>query len=69
MNEKEPRYRGDIVDCTRHGKGSYKYPLGGQDMIIYSGGWKYGIKHGANAQLTVKGQSTFSGDFKGKERI
>lgn len=69
MNEKEPRYRGDIVDCTRHGKGLYKFPLGGQDMIVYSGGWKYGVKQGPNAQFTVKGLSTFTGDFKGSESV
>ena len=67
MNEKEPRYRGDIVDCTRHGKGIYKYPLGGQDMISFSGPWKYGIKEGANGQFIIKGLSIFTGDFKGDE--
>lgn len=65
MNDNEPRYRGDVVNCTRHGKGMYKYPIGGQDMITYSGEWKYGIKVGANGVFNVKGLSQYIGDFKG----
>ena len=64
-NEKEPRYRGDIVNCTRHGKGTYKYSLGGRDMISYVGTWKYGAKHGPGAKFNVSGFAEYVGDFKG----
>lgn len=66
-NEKEPRYRGDIVNCTRHGKGTYKYPLGGRDMISYVGTWNYGAKDGPGAKFTIIGFAEYVGDFKDGE--
>ena len=63
MNDSDARYRGDVVDCTRHGKGTYVYPDGGQGSMSYKGQWENNVK-GPTGTFSVKGLFQYKGEFK-----
>lgn len=66
MNDKEARYKGEVLNCIRNGKGTYKYPYGGNDMFQYSGNWNMGVKHDNNnesSSFTAEGLFSYQGQF------
>lgn len=67
MDDKEARYRGDVHNCVRHGKGQYKYPFGGQDMFMYAGNWKSGVKNAFQGIFVGKDMFQYVGEFKDGE--
>lgn len=63
MNDKEARYKGEILNCIRNGKGSYKYPYGGNDIFQYHGNWNMGVKDDTESTFTAKEMFTYKGQF------
>ena len=59
----EPHYRGEVLNCIRNGKGSYKYEIGGNGLFIYDGQWSQGHKKGSGGKFTMKGIHQVTGDF------
>lgn len=64
MEDKEARYKGDVHNCVRHGRGQYKYPFGGQDMFMYAGNWKSGVKNAAQGIFVATDVFQYVGEFK-----
>ena len=63
----ESQYKGQILNCIRHGNGTYKYEVGGNSLFVYDGPWLQGRKDGTKGKFTMKGVHQITGDFKGGE--
>jgi len=53
-------YSGEILDCVKQGRGSYKYPGG---VYQYEGPWVDGKKHGSGGKFSLIGGDSYEGEF------
>jgi hypothetical protein len=60
----EPHYKGEVLNCVRNGRGSYRYEIGGNGLFVYDGLWMNGQKNGPHGKFTVKGAHQVTGDFR-----
>ena len=68
MDDSEARYKGDVENCVRHGRGTYKYPFGGKDMFMYAGQWNKGVKSGGQGCVFIaQDMFEYVGEFQGGE--
>jgi hypothetical protein len=63
MTDSKSRYEGEVLNCIRNGKGKFEYPDGGNNLFIYDGSWRSGIKNGPFGKFTMKGCVQITGDF------
>ena len=63
----EPHYKGEVLNCVRNGRGSYRYEIGGNGLFVYDGPWINGQKNGPHGRFTVKGAHQVTGDFRDGE--
>jgi hypothetical protein len=59
----EPHYKGEVLNCVRNGRGSYRYEIGGNGLFVYDGPWLNGQKNGPHGKFTVKGAHQVTGNF------
>mmetsp|Transcript_2309 Transcript_2309/g.3546 ORF Transcript_2309/g.3546 Transcript_2309/m.3546 type:complete len:828 (+) Transcript_2309:120-2603(+) len=60
ISETKSRYKGDVLNCIKHGQGTYDYPGG---VYSYNGLWNNGVKHGNQCSFMISNYSTYEGDI------